>query len=105
MAILTELDFQLLHFIVMEILLDEVALSLYSSLHFRGNIRNHPGHKELDQKHNMLWNKKEQQVSFTSSWSQEELQKKLCMDLYYLKKCVCSRMGVIITVTIDYCPW
>lgn len=66
MVVLAELDLQLLHFIVMEILLDQVPLSLYTSPHIRGNIRNHPGHKELDQEHDMLQRKKAQQMSFTS---------------------------------------
>lgn len=66
MVLLAELDPQFLYFIVMEILLDQVAFSLYPSLHFRGNIGNHPGHKELHQEHNMLWRKKAQQLSFTS---------------------------------------
>lgn len=51
---LAELNLQLLHFVVVEILLDQVTLSLDSSTHFRGNIGNHPGHKELDHEHNVL---------------------------------------------------
>lgn len=59
MAILAQLDLQLLHFVVMEILLDQVALSLHSRPHVSGNVGNHPGHEELDQEHNMLWRKRE----------------------------------------------
>ncbi|KAF3854927.1 hypothetical protein F7725_022982, partial [Dissostichus mawsoni] len=59
MDVLAELDLQLLHFIVMEILLDQVALPLHSSPHVRGNIRNHPGNKELDQERNVLWSRKQ----------------------------------------------
>lgn len=53
-AVLAELDLELLHLVVMEILLDQVALSLYSSLHIGRNVGNHPGHKELDNEHHML---------------------------------------------------
>lgn len=66
MAVKAELDLQLLHFIVVEILLDQVALSLHPSPHIGGNIGNHPGHKELHQEYDMLPRKKAQQVSFTS---------------------------------------
>lgn len=66
-GVLAELDLQLLHFVVMEILLDQVALSLHACPHVRGNIRNHPGHEELDHKHNMLRWEKAREVSFTSS--------------------------------------
>lgn len=66
MAVLAELDSQFLHFIVMEVLLDQVALSLYSSPHVRGNVGDHPGHKELDHEHDMLWMERAQQVSLTS---------------------------------------
>ncbi len=66
MAVFAELDLQLLHFIVMEILLDQVALSLHSSPHVRGNVGNHPGHEELDHEHDMLRRKNAKQVSFTS---------------------------------------
>lgn len=71
MDVLAELDLQLLHFIVMEILLDQVALSLHSSPHVRGNIRNHPGNKELDQERNVLWSRK--QVCFSSAISWQTL--------------------------------
>jgi len=64
-AVLAELDLQFLHLVVVEVLLDQVALSLDTSPHVRGNIRNQPGHEELDHKHNMLWREKARRVSLT----------------------------------------
>lgn len=46
--------FQLLQLIVMQFLLDEVALPFNSHLDFTGYIRNYPGHKELHGEHHML---------------------------------------------------
>lgn len=57
-ALLAELDLQLLNFVVVEILLDQVALSLYSCPDIRGNVWNQPGHEVFDHKHDMLWKKK-----------------------------------------------
>ena len=77
MGVVAELNLQLLHLVVMEILLDQVALSLYSSPHVVGNVGNHPGHKELYQEHNMLWRKKAQQVSF--SYTLRDTERKMCV--------------------------
>ncbi|TNN87046.1 hypothetical protein EYF80_002801 [Liparis tanakae] len=43
---------------LVEVLLDQVALSLDTSPHVRGNIGNQPGHEELDHEHDMLWREK-----------------------------------------------
>lgn len=102
MAVLAELDLQLLHFIVMEILLDQVALTLHSSPHVRGNVGNHPGHEELDQEHDMLWRKNAQQVSFTLKL--RATGESLHGFVLYMKKCVCGRIGGYYYVTINYCP-
>lgn len=77
MAVLAELDLQLFHFVVMEILLDQVALSLNPGPHVRGNIRNHPGHKELYQEDHMLPRKKAGQVGSTSELHEELLHPKM----------------------------
>lgn len=54
MTVMAELDLQLLHFIVVEVLLDKVALSFHPSSYIRGNVGNHPGHKELHNEYDML---------------------------------------------------
>lgn len=53
-SVVAELVLQPLHLVVVEILLDQVALSLYPSPHVRGNVGNHPGHEELHQEHDVL---------------------------------------------------
>lgn len=53
-SVLTQLHSELLHLIVVQVFLDQVAFPLYTSLHIRRHIRNQPRHKELHHKHNML---------------------------------------------------
>lgn len=50
----TELDFESLHFVVMKVLLDQIALSSNTGFHIWRDIRYHPGHKKLHHKHHML---------------------------------------------------
>lgn len=61
-VLLAKLDFQLLNFVVVEILLDQVALPLYSRPHIGGDIWNQPGHEVLDHKNNVLWRRTPQLV-------------------------------------------
>lgn len=53
-SVLTQLLFQLLHLIVVQVLLHQVAFPLYTGLHIRWHIWDQPCHKELHHKHNML---------------------------------------------------
>lgn len=94
MAVLAELDLQLFHFIVMEILLDQVALSLNPGPHVRGNIRNHPGHEELYQEDDMLPRKKAGQVGSTSAASAAEGA--------FTSENVCECGRVTVNLTMDW---
>lgn len=71
-ALLAELDLQLLNFVVVEVLLDQVALSLYPCPDVRGNVWNQPGHEVFDHKHNMLWKKKKATLIQLNSFSKND---------------------------------
>lgn len=58
---MAELNLQLLHLIVVEIFLDQVAFSFHPSSDIRGNVRDHPGYKELHHEDNVLWKDKAEQ--------------------------------------------
>ena len=53
-APLDELVLQLLHLVVVQVLLDEVALPLHSGLHVGRNVGDQPGHEELHGEHHVL---------------------------------------------------
>lgn len=53
-AVLAELDPQLLHLVVVEVLLHQVALPLHPSPDVRGNVGDHPGHEELHHEDDVL---------------------------------------------------
>lgn len=50
----TQLEFEPLHLVVMQVLLNQVALSLKSSLHACRDVGDHPRHEELHHEHDML---------------------------------------------------
>lgn len=54
LPVLSELDFKLFQLVVVQILLNQVTLALYTSFHIRRHVRDQPGHKELHHKHHML---------------------------------------------------
>lgn len=51
---LAELQCDLLHVVVVQVLLHHVALVLYAVLNFRRDIRDQPRHEELHHEHHML---------------------------------------------------
>lgn len=53
-AVLAELDLQLLHLVVVEVLLHQVALPLHPSPDVGRNVGDHPGHEELHHEDNVL---------------------------------------------------
>lgn len=55
-----ELARQPLHLVLVQVLLDQIALPLYALSHIGRNIRNHPGQREFDQEDNMLQRKEAQ---------------------------------------------
>lgn len=52
-----QLQLELLHLVVMQVLLDQEALSPDSRLHVRRDVRDQPRHEELHHKHHVLRNK------------------------------------------------
>lgn len=53
-VVLAELDLELLHLVVVEVLLHQVALSLHPSPDVRGNVGDHPRHEELHHEDDVL---------------------------------------------------
>ena len=49
-----QLVFELLHLVVVEVLLHQVALPLHARLHLRRDVRDQPGHEVLDQEDHVL---------------------------------------------------
>lgn len=52
-----QLEFELLHLVVMQVLLNQVAFSFKSCLHIRWDVWDHPRHEELNHKDHMLQRK------------------------------------------------